>query len=294
MSTRPATHGVVSLAALDLRRVPDHRGELDSQLLTGEIVRVLGASRDRGWLRVENLSDGDRGWVRAWGVVLATHARALRWMHRARARVAVSYVEVRGGGRMDPLVSPLVWGARVIAGPTRSGMRSVELPDGRRGRAPASAFAPVSSPGRPSRGSSRSERRSARGTLSITERIRELLGVPYLWGGRTPIGMDCSAFTQLVLGEQGVSLPRDAREQFRICRPLPRAETPRLGDLVFFGSPGKVVGHVGIALGEGYYAHCRGYVRINSLDENNPLYDKALGRQLRGVRRASRGPARRV
>lgn len=117
------------------------------------------------------------------------------------------------------------------------------------------------------------------------DRIRTLLGVPYLWGGRTPMGMDCSAFAQLVLAEQGIALPRDARQQFRAGRRRRRDEAPALGDLVFFGNPGQVVSHVGIALGDGYFAHCRGYVRINSLDKDNPLYDKVLARQLRASRR---------
>ena len=106
------------------------------------------------------------------------------------------------------------------------------------------------------------------------------------------MGLECSSFTQLVLAEQGIALPRDAKQQFRAGRALRRHEVPVAGDLLFFGNPGEVVGHVGIALGEGYYAHCRGYVRINSIQRGNPLYDKALAMQLRGVRRPGRGDRR--
>ena len=63
MSRQP-TRAVVALAALDLRRTPDHRSELKSQLLLGEVVRVLGPSRDGQWWRVRNEADGYAGWAR--------------------------------------------------------------------------------------------------------------------------------------------------------------------------------------------------------------------------------------
>jgi hypothetical protein len=74
---RPA-HGVVSLAALDLRPRPEHRSELRSQLLLGEVVRVVGVATGGAWWRVLNRSDGYDGWVRAWGVVGASAVRARR------------------------------------------------------------------------------------------------------------------------------------------------------------------------------------------------------------------------
>ena len=72
MSPAP-THGVVCSAALDLRTTPEHRAELGSQLLLGEVVRVTGRAR-KGWVPVENVADGYRGWVREWGLVRATAA----------------------------------------------------------------------------------------------------------------------------------------------------------------------------------------------------------------------------
>ena len=262
------THGVVSLAALDLRRRPDHRSELRSQLLMGEVVRIVGGRPGAEWRRIENESDGYRGWARSWGFVPVSAARAGRWRRAASAHVSRSFAEAREAPGRGAMLSPLFWGARVIPGRHSGRHRAIELPDGRRGWVESAALAV-----------------GGRGPLSLTKRIRELLGVPYLWGGRTPVGLDCSAFTQLVLAEQGLALPRDAAEQERSARQLREGNEPREGDLVFFGHKGRPAGHAGLVLGGGYFAHARGQVRINSLDPTNPLYDNALARQFRGFRR---------
>jgi cell wall-associated NlpC family hydrolase len=128
----------------------------------------------------------------------------------------------------------------------------------------------------------------------LVARVRDLLGVPYLWGGRTPAGMDCSGFVQLLLEEQGCRLPRDAADQERSSRRLGLRDRLRAGDLVFFGPARAPAAHVGVLLGGGYYAHARGMVRINSLKPDNPLYDNVLSNQFRGLRRPRTGARKRV
>lgn len=276
MTRARAEFGVVTLAALDLRRRPDHRSELRSQLLMGEVIRIVSASANRQWLEVENLDDGYRGWVRAWGFVECSRARSLRWRARAAGRVMLPYAEVRSDARGGILVSPVFWNARLIVGAARRGFRSAELPDGRRGVIASRAIRTRPGPG-----------------TSLEDRIRSLLGIPYLWGGRTPLGFDCSAFVQQLLGEQGVWLPRDARDQFAACGRVTASEA-RPGDLVFFGVPKRPPAHVGLVLGDGYYIHSRGRVRLSSVDPRNPLCDKELIPQLRGYGRPDPGPSRRL
>jgi gamma-D-glutamyl-L-lysine dipeptidyl-peptidase len=126
---------------------------------------------------------------------------------------------------------------------------------------------------------------SARPGRSIADRVRNLLGAPYLWGGRTPLGLDCSSLVQLILAEQNVGVPRDAHDQFVSSRPLPPGAIPGLGDLAFFARGRGRIAHVGLLLGGSLYVHARGRVRVNALDPDNPLCDKDLLDQLRAIRR---------
>ena len=238
----------------------------------GEVVRLLGRGQGERWYRIENIADGYRGWVRAWGLVAMPPARVAAWRRRARGRPSRTWLEVRetpGGG---PLVSPLFWGGRVIPGETRGRFRRVELPDGRRGWVESRGLAAG---------------RSA--VPRLEDRIGDLTGIPYLWGGKTPAGMDCSGLVQLLLAERGVGLPRDAADQERTCRPLAPGERARVGDLAFFGPRPGPAGHVGVLIGGGRYAHARGQVRVNHLEPFNPLYDSELGDYFRGIRRPARG-----
>jgi hypothetical protein len=268
MSGARPTTGIVTLAALDVRLRPEHAGEMGSQLLLGEVVRVIRRTAGDRWLLIENATDRYRGWVRSWGVALAAPRQVAAWRRRARTRASALWMEVRESPGRGPLVTPLFWGSRVIAGRAEARFRRVELPDGVRGWVEARGLEPGSARPRP-----------------LQERAKELLGIPYLWGGRTPAGLDCSGLVQMILAEQGVQVPRDAGDQERAARPLPRGGRPRTGDLAFFGPPRGPAGHVGIMVGDGLYLHARGRVRVNSLHSDNALCDSELKAQFRSIRR---------
>ncbi len=102
----------------------------------------------------------------------------------------------------------------------------------------------------------------------------QYVGVPYVWGGSTPAGFDCSGLTQYVYKQIGVSIPRTSREQFKSGSHIPadRVDLLSVGDLVFFGYGGdsNQVHHVGIYAGDGNYLHAPytgASVRVDSLSD---------------------------
>ncbi|MFM7216702.1 MAG: NlpC/P60 family protein [Bacteroidota bacterium] len=109
----------------------------------------------------------------------------------------------------------------------------------------------------------------------IREHALQYLGTPYLWGGRSPFGIDCSGFTQLVYRLNGLSLPRDAWQQASSGLLVDSLDDQQTGDLAFFkNAEGRIV-HVGILLDAGRIIHASGEVRIDLIDNQGILNSKS-------------------
>ncbi|QIG88331.1 hydrolase Nlp/P60 [Chryseobacterium sp. POL2] len=108
--------------------------------------------------------------------------------------------------------------------------------------------------------------RSADKRESIVICAKEFLNVPYLWGGKSFFGLDCSGFTQMIYKIHDLKILRDASQQAESGEPLTFLEEAQPGDLAFFeNSEGKIV-HVGIVLENQKIIHAHGKVRIDHLD----------------------------
>lgn len=101
------------------------------------------------------------------------------------------------------------------------------------------------------------------------------LNTPYLWGGRTEFGIDCSGFTQLVYRLCGIIIPRDAYQQANEGETISFVENTKIGDLAFFDNEEGNITHVGIILENNKIIHSSGFVRIDILDHHG-IYDKYL------------------
>lgn len=102
---------------------------------------------------------------------------------------------------------------------------------------------------------------------NLLHAVRFFLNIPYLWGGKNAMGMDCSGFTQVVMSLFGKSLLRNAGEQVTQGQEIAKLEDVQAGDLVFFDHEDGKISHVGIAIDIERVIHCSGRVKVEKLDE---------------------------
>ncbi|MES2592025.1 MAG: C40 family peptidase [Bacteroidota bacterium] len=109
--------------------------------------------------------------------------------------------------------------------------------------------------------------------IGIIETAMMYLNTPYLWGGKTPFGIDCSGFTQMVYKLNGIKLSRDAYQQAEQGEVLSFVEEAEAGDLAFFDNEEGRITHVGIVMDDNRIIHASGNVRIDGFDHQG-IYNK--------------------
>ena len=103
---------------------------------------------------------------------------------------------------------------------------------------------------------------------NLVETALMYLNAPFLWGGKTPFGIDCSGLTQMVYKLNGYSLLRDSKQQALQGEPLSFIEESEPGDLAFFDNAEGKITHVGIMMPDNYIIHVDGKVRIDRIDHS--------------------------
>jgi cell wall-associated NlpC family hydrolase len=271
--------GIVTVSVAVMKTKPSHSSELGNQLIMGMVVRTL--KKEGGWYYVQSLDDRYLGWMETDHLALVTKEQAEAAGRASRAIVTAHFTLLREKPAADaPPVADLVVGNVMGTTGQAGGWFAVQLPDGRKGFV-AQADASDYQAWKASR---------AVTPENIEQAARRFMGVPYLWGGTSAKGFDCSGFVKTVFRLNGLELQRDADQQSNEGAPVGMEnELAQLkkGDVLFFGPrPGVTrITHTGIYLGGKLFIHCSGLVKLNSFDPASPVYSDNLLKRLVKVRR---------
>jgi gamma-D-glutamyl-L-lysine dipeptidyl-peptidase len=250
-------YAIVAVPAAPVRRKPDHRKEMVNQLLFGESVKIL-KSKNELWVKIRSLHDEYEGWMTT---------TLLKETDEKTASETSAFVT-------SDLLSTLSIDSKKIHIPVGS---SLPFFDNGTGRIGETAY---NFPGHFFKRDEQGPSEELVKKLSM-----QWVNAPYLWGGRTPLGVDCSGFVQVVYKLMGLDLPRDAWQQAQEGKPVKFSEI-QTGDLAFFDNKEDIV-HVGILLGNEQIIHASGKVRIDTITKKG-IVNAETGKRtlrLRAIRR---------
>lgn len=258
------------LSVVNIRSHPAHKAELVTQALMGMPLRITESDGD--WVKVET-PDSYMGWAHSSSVVRKNTSELKEWRNSFARYVVTSPHQTyaydnptdRGTGH---IVTDLVNGDIVELAeeshPRDSVLWKFILPDGR------SCW--INSLDLTKIGDWANQKYDSELILGMAY---SMMGQPYLWGGTSIKGADCSGLTKICYLRSGIILRRDASQQATTGTKIKAADWSKCqpGDLLFFGNGStKKVTHVGIYDKDSKYVHSSGYVRVNSLDPSSPLY----------------------
>ena len=275
--------GRVSVAVAPLRREPSHASECVTQALHGEEFETLESAPDPSWIRVRLRSDSYEGWLRTWYGVAADPGPPFDLRVRTRS------AEVREAAKAGAaILTALPWQSQLLEKERMGAWVRVRLADGRDGFVPSRQLQSAS----PAGGRATPKR--------LWNTARWLLGCPYLWGGRSVWGFDCSGLVQAVFAWHGLAIPRDSRDLLAVARPRGRRAgleggiypgRLRKGDLLLFGPEAGPPAHVALSGGDGEFVHAYCQVCLGSLKEGSQHIIPQLVKSFIGVARwGSFGP----
>ncbi|WP_324718940.1 C40 family peptidase [Salinimicrobium sp. HB62] len=240
-------YAICNMGVVPLRAEPAHTAEMVSQLLYGESYKILEARAK--WSRIRTSFDALEAWVEN-NQIFKISESEYENLQMSQSVLAADLMEfVTAGEQLIPI-------------PLGSEIQGVAL------------LAHKHS-GTTARGNQPKEK--------LIETAFLYLNAPYMWGGKTPMGIDASGFTQMVYKLNGYKLARNAAEQARQGESLSFIEESEPGDLAFFDGPDGVINHVGIMMRDNYILHADGKVRLDRIDHSG-IYNSELRRHTHQLR----------
>ena len=228
--------GICNLAIIPLRFEPSDKSEIVSQVLFGEHFEIL--EQFKQWARIKMQYDGYEGWVDSKQFQLISESNFNQLSEDAIILNAdlIEYITAPNNLLIPiPLASSLSFLNHSEINTVNFDFEGTKI----------SGIKPKK---------------------ELINTAFMYLNAPYLWGGKTPFGIDCSGFTQMVYKLNGYKLLRDASQQAKQGEPFSFLEESEPGDLAFFDNEEGNIIHVGIIMENNYIIHASGKVRIDRLD----------------------------
>ena len=236
--------GIVLHSVVPVRSEANEGSEQLTQLLFAETVDIL--EEKPRWIRIKNDADGQIGWVDFKMLTKLSDSESdlvAKADKSARVMMPMAYAVSENNGQTIPLTAGTC------------------LPNYKDGRFEVLGVGFRIDP------SMVADKSLEMTTEKIMEVVRFFLNVPYLWGGKNALGMDCSGFTQIIHSLFGHQLLRNASEQVTQGMPVKSLKNAQTGDLAFFDHEDGKISHVGLILDSERIIHCSGRVKVEKLDE---------------------------
>ena len=226
-------YGICNLSIVPLRKEASDTSELVSQVLYGDVFKII--EQRKNWSKIRLAFDSYEGWIDNKQYIETTEDQ-YKCLHKETPKLCIDLVEFIQDNNQQ--LHPIVLGS------TLNGLSILNH----------------------SHDGNIIEGKTAKANLVQTAFL--YLNAPYLWGGKTPFGIDCSGFTQMVYKLNGYKLLRDASQQATQGEALSFIEESEPGDLAFFVNNEGVITHVGIIMKDNYIIHAHGKVRVDRLDHS--------------------------
>ncbi|MEA9414630.1 C40 family peptidase [Flavobacterium sp. PL02] len=228
--------GICNLAIVPVRFEPSDRSEIVTQVLFGEHFEIL--EQQNQWSKIKIQFDDYEGWV---------DSKQYQIISEANYNLLSSDVQILNADLIDYITSPNNLLLPIPLGASLTFLNNSEI------NTSNFEFEGTKTSG-------------IKPKKSLINTAFMYQNAPYLWGGKTPFGIDCSGFTQMVYKLNGYKIKRDASQQALEGAPLSFIEESEAGDLAFFDNEEGNITHVGIIMDNNYIIHASGKVRIDRLD----------------------------